>query len=208
MGEAGLGLGTIDQLAPSQCSTNVAGRSLERRVAERPTATQLEVLAHATPFSELNVAPPGLGLGTIDQLVPSQCSTNVVAGVLTLACELPTAKQLVVLGHATPFRRLIAAPAGLGLGTIDQLVPFHRSTNVVVAPLASELPTAKQLVGLVHATSESVDPVVAATGAGTGTTTQLAPFQRWPIKCLGEVDLPTATQLVLLAHATAARLPF
>jgi hypothetical protein len=68
-----------------------------------------------------------LGLVTIDQLVPFQCSTNVEELLL-----VPTAKQLVVLGHDTPLRTAEL----LGLVTIDQLVPFQCSTNVFVPELA------------------------------------------------------------------------
>jgi hypothetical protein len=86
------------------------------------------VLGHDTPLRLLLVAPFGLGLVTIDQLVPFQCSTNVL--VVEPVVELPTAKQLVVLRHATPLK-LAAESLGLGLATIDQLVPFQCSTNVL-----------------------------------------------------------------------------
>src|SRR5437016_2271349 len=74
--------------------------------------------------------------------------------------ETPTAKQLVVLGHDTLF-----SPPTLGLGTIAQLVPFHRSIR---AP-----PTAKQLVVLVHDTLDS--PPTAPGGLGLGTITNGGP---------------------------------
>ena len=39
----------------------------------------------------------------IDQVVPSQCSTN---GLLSVLAKVPAAKQLVTLGHDTPLRLL------------------------------------------------------------------------------------------------------
>jgi hypothetical protein len=90
------------------------------------------MLGHDTLFRLLPyafVAPATLGLDMMDQLVPFQRSTNVV--VVAPSNEWPTAKQLVVLGHDTPFRTLSAAPLGLGLVTMDQLVPFQRSANVL-----------------------------------------------------------------------------
>ena len=42
---------------------------------------------------------------------------SVTAGEVGVACELPTAKQLVVLAHVTPTSEL-AAPGRFGLGTI------------------------------------------------------------------------------------------
>jgi hypothetical protein len=80
----------------------------------------------------------------------------------------------------------------LGLGTITQLVPFHRSTSVTYVPegLSKELPTAKQLLILVHDTLDS--PRV----LGLGTIAQLVPFHR------STSAPPTAKQLVVLVHDT------
>jgi hypothetical protein len=41
----------------------------------------------------------------------------------------------VVLGHDTPFKMVQVAPLGFGLVIIDQVVPFHCSTNVLGAEL-------------------------------------------------------------------------
>jgi hypothetical protein len=49
---------------------------------------------------------------------------------------LPTALQFVSLGHDTPLSRADVAPVGLGLVTIDQVVPFQCSTNVFCVELA------------------------------------------------------------------------
>jgi hypothetical protein len=88
----------------------------------------------------------------------------------------------------------------LGLGTIAQLVPFHRSTSVPDA----EDPTAMQWVVLVHDTlfkAMYVSPV----GLGLGTTAQLVPFHR--STSVPDTDTPTAKQLVVLVHETLLRAP-
>jgi hypothetical protein len=132
------------------------------------------VLGHDTPHRTAYVVAAGLGLETIDQLVPFHCSTNVL--VAEPSKESPTAKQLVVLGHDTPLSKEAVAPVGLGLVRTDQLVPFHCSTSVVVAPKwAEDEPTAKQLVALGHDTPFSSD-WIALVGFGVVTTDQLVPF--------------------------------
>jgi hypothetical protein len=98
----------------------------------------------------------------------------------------------VLLVHDTPYSSDPPVPVGLGLGTIAQLVPFHRSTSVPDA----EDPTAKQLVALVHDTSYS-----APGGLGLGTIAQLMPFQR--SISVPDPEYPTAKQLVLLVHDTS-----
>jgi len=45
---------------------------------------------------------------------------------------LPTAKQLVVVGHDTAERLSYVKPVGLGLFMTPQLFPFQCSTNVFV----------------------------------------------------------------------------
>ena len=123
----------------------------------------------------------------------------------------PTAKQLVVLGHETPNRLVSVAPFGVGLGTIFQLVPSHRSINVLastdVDARTETSPTAKQLVGLEQATASSSGSLSTAsdTGLGLGTIDQPEPSHRWiNVPC---APPPTAKQLVGVAHATPARSP-
>src|SRR5439155_7564474 len=128
---------------------------------------------HDTPLSTAPVAPVGFGLVTIDQLVPSQCSTNVFS-TNEESVYSPTASQLDVLGHDTPLRTGDVAPLGLGLVTIDQLVPFQRSTNVLFAELVEYSPTASQLVVLGHDTPVRTGPV-APVAVGRATTEQLDP---------------------------------
>jgi hypothetical protein len=159
-------------------------------------------LGHDTDISVGVELPAGLGLGTIDQFVPFQRSTSV-RGVMPLFAN-PTAKQLVVLVHATPKRSLFAAPAGFGLATIDHAEPFQCSMSVLAGPRPAT-PTAKQLVALGHATENRPgdgDPL----GLGLATIDHAVPFQRSmsvlvsPFDC----DAPTARQLVALAHAMSS----
>jgi hypothetical protein len=103
-----------------------------------------------------------------DQLVPFQCSTNVFGPEPVV----PTAKQLVVLGHATPER----TPKLVGFVTTDHAVPFQCSTNVLFAEFTKEVPTAKQLVVLGHATPLSTAKFVLV-GLGLTMTLQAVPFQ-------------------------------
>src|SRR6476660_336405 len=95
-----------------------------------PTAWQLVVVGHDTPFKTAEAAPLGLGTATIDHVVPFQRSIR--RRVIPLFSLLPTAKQVVVLGHDTRLSTDTVAPVGLRLGTTDQVEPFHRSTNVCV----------------------------------------------------------------------------
>jgi hypothetical protein len=194
----GLGLATIAQVVPFHCSTNVEPSPLEP--ALKPTAKQLVVSTHDTPNSADSVALLGLGLATIAQVVPFQRSTNVFSTEFDLS---PTAKQLVVSTHDTPPSPALVEPSvGLGLPTIDQLVPFQRSTNVCIAEVVEKKPTAKQLDVLGHDTPSRAEPV-APPGFGLATIDQLVPSQRstnvfWP----GPLAAPTAKQLVVLAHDT------
>jgi len=76
----GLGLLTIDQAEPFQCSTRVlAPSALPGGVSlpPAPTAVQYAALVQATPASPSVGGPGGLGLLTIAQLEPFQCSVKV-----------------------------------------------------------------------------------------------------------------------------------
>jgi len=125
----GLGAGSAvaDQLVPSQCSLSaVTSPTL-------PTAKQFVGLEHPTPRNRLSGEMTGVGLTA--QLVPSHCSMRGDQGVLEVGLRTPpTAKQLVVLEHATSDREAEM----FGLATIDQLLPFHASINVLVVPFTGE----------------------------------------------------------------------
>ena len=92
------------------------------------------LVGHATSLRIVSEkVPPGLGLEINVQLVPFQCSTN--GSVTVPPSTLPTARQLVVLAHETRLTSTANAPEGVGLETIDQLVPFHRSISVFCVEL-------------------------------------------------------------------------
>ncbi|MGA3146258.1 MAG: hypothetical protein ABSF33_02145 [Acidimicrobiales bacterium] len=131
---SGLGLEATDHAPPFQVSISdfdVVWSSAE----ELPTATQLVELTHETasrtspPGSLLTAVVPGLGLGTTDQMLPSQASIRVRPGTRGLTEEPPTAIQLVELTQETPSRESVKLPA-LGLGTTDQVVPLLASIRV------------------------------------------------------------------------------
>ena len=88
------------------------------------------------PCRKFPVACGTLGLGMIVHPSPFQRSINVSAGDVGVACEFPTAKQLVMLVHDRPTSVFAIAPARFGLATIRQLVPFHHSVSVRTAPCA------------------------------------------------------------------------
>ena len=80
-----------------------------------------------------------------------------------------------------PSSALPDEPAGLGSATIDQFVPFHRSTIVFRPELSWNHPRAKQAAGVAQAMLESwpyavVD--VRTSRFGTGTIDQVAPSNR------------------------------
>ena len=94
-------------------------------VGPLPAATQLVEDVQATPFRPPLVGTE-VGLPTIDHFAPFHRS------IKTAVPELPTAKQLVDVGHDTSASELSVAPATFGLATIDHFAPFQRSINVVV----------------------------------------------------------------------------
>ena len=94
-----------------------------------PTAKHFAGIGHATPL-RTDRAPRTLGLAMTRHLLPSQRSTSVFGR--ELVAWLPTAKQLVVLEHDTPFSELMNRSFGLGVDTICHRTPFHRSISVVV----------------------------------------------------------------------------
>jgi len=135
-----------------------------------PTAKQFAASEQDTPFSVTVVAPAGVGLATIDHVVPFHCSINVfdMSVVAETSAVSPTATQLVGLEHDTPSRSRNDCVRALGLATIDQPVPFQRSIN---DPFASD-PTAKQSDGLEHDTADSW-PFAGPGGLTLGTTDHL-----------------------------------
>src|SRR5271154_3222225 len=125
------------------------------------------MVAHDTPLRLLSLVPEGSGTPVSDHPAPFHVSTRRCTTVLRK--KVPTATQCDALGHETPVRLAPVAPAGFGLATIPQSVPFHRSTSV-----PRPRPTAKQFEELEHVTLESWLSDAPA-GFGFATTDQLAP---------------------------------
>src|SRR5215472_16549230 len=122
----GLGVATCAQRVPSQCST----RSLATRLMVAPPTAHAPVADTAlTADRPLPCAPPGLGLGTCDQRLPSQRSTRSLATRLMVAP--PTAHPPVADTALTADRPLPCAPPGLGLGTCDQRLPSQCTASVL-----------------------------------------------------------------------------
>src|SRR5437016_2231785 len=105
---------------------------------------------------------------------PSQWVTSVRVPLNKVEDE-PAVKQLVAPEHDTPHRSLDAGPGAPGLATIDQVAPFHCSTNVWVIPAFGSMksPTAEQLLTLTQETLRSS----LSRGSGLATIDQPLPFQ-------------------------------
>jgi hypothetical protein len=107
-------------------------RSARAPAFEAPTAVQAEAEEQETPN---NIPPPaeGLGVAWMDHRVPFHRSARVMS-VPEWVNALPTATQAEADVQSTALSVLLAAPAGLGVGSALQLVPFHRSARVTVLP--------------------------------------------------------------------------
>jgi len=165
---------TIDHVAPSHCSmTGAAGVSSRggayADLLIAPTAVQLVALVHETPVMS-NVAFVGVGLGVIDQLVPSHRSISVAAPAVPLVPRTPTAVQSVALRHETAVKVYAVPDAGLGLAIAVQRAPSQRSMRA--EPWGSA-PTAKQLV----AEAQEIPPMKLWPEPGRATIDHFAPFQ-------------------------------
>jgi hypothetical protein len=97
----------------------------------KPTAVQIPepAPAHDTPLRPLESDELELGLGTTDQVVPLNVSTSV--WVTDPLLKSPAAVHELVDTHETLERLSIPIGLSFGLGTKDQVVPFHISISVV-----------------------------------------------------------------------------
>jgi hypothetical protein len=126
-----LGLVTIDQVSPFQCSIRVVPRtSFAEPVV--PTAKQSLELRQVIALNAEPVEFVGLGAGRTDQAEPFQRSASVLLTQPPVAKlpDSPTEKQLVVVGHERPLRPV----EFFGLGTMDHLLPFQCSVNDATGP--------------------------------------------------------------------------
>jgi len=96
--------------------------------------------------------------------------------------------------HDTLFRKANWAPAGVGVGWMFQVVPFHPSARVP----ALETPAAVQADADVHATLVRKPPPCA--GLGVGWMFQLFPFH--PSARVPVLEPPTAVQADADVHDT------
>jgi hypothetical protein len=104
---AGFGLLVIDHALPFQCSISDL---VPPPLRYDPAAKQLVVEVHETADHSA-IWPAGFGLATTDHAVPFQRS---ISDLFVLAYEVPIAKHVVALGHATPNRSLDEVGFGLG----------------------------------------------------------------------------------------------
>jgi hypothetical protein len=88
--------------------------------------------------------------------------------------KYPTAVHAVFDAHESPSS--VLKPAGLGVRSIDQRRPFHRSANVARSrSLLVSYPTAVHAVFDVHASPSSV---LTLAGLGVRSVDQRCPFHR------------------------------
>jgi hypothetical protein len=125
-----------------------------------PTAVHAVGDVQETAFkTDLGLAE--VGVGWMLQLLPFQRSVTVpaVGGEWPTVSKPPTAKQALGDVHDTPFRPLLVARAGLGVGVMRQAVPSQSSASVPpvgVPPVDS--PTAMQDEEDLHETPRSCAP--------------------------------------------------
>lgn len=86
----------------------------------------------ATASSWLPLLPVGFGVAATDQESPSNVSASVCEGEVDglPPKKEPTAVQSDPETQATLLRVLTGLPVGLGLSTIDHVVPSHDSIKV------------------------------------------------------------------------------
>ncbi len=113
------------QLFPSQCSINVRVWNVNG-FRDLPTAQTSFAPAADTALRKLS--PDGLGLATMLQLDPSQCSTSVENPVAAWP-QYPTAQTLFGLSATTPYNSLLASGT-FGLGITLQVVPSQCTIRV------------------------------------------------------------------------------
>src|SRR5580700_8610651 len=114
------------QSEPFQVSINVSERYEGR--SQLPTAVQSLVAVHEIPSRE-DRKPSTFGDGTIDHVLPFQCSIRVAAVESLSFPALPTASQELSATHVTAESPVTGLAAGSGRAVIVQVEPFQRSTN-------------------------------------------------------------------------------
>ena len=127
-----------------------------------------------TPYSASSVAESvGLGMDWVFQVDPFQRSASGTRKN-ELFSYSPTAVQAVADEQDTPHRSALGDPAGVGVGWIAQVLPFHRSARVSVVLPVSVNPPAVHAVADGHDTPFKPENVV-PWGLGVGWMDQEAP---------------------------------
>jgi hypothetical protein len=197
----GLGVGWMVQFVPFHRSASVP-TGLPALSVRAPTAVQNQGEVQDTPAKKLPAAPEGVGTGWSCHRVPShRCATSPV-GMPELSRVVPTAMQNVLAVQETPNRPVPGAPAGLGVGWMRQLVPFHNSARVPVGlpKLSVRAPTAVQATADMHDTAAREPPTA---GLGVGWMRQVTPSHRSASGPLA--DVPVAVQAEGPVQDTLAR---
>jgi hypothetical protein len=166
---AGFGAGTMRQWVPFQRSMRAAPE------LEFPAAKHSEEVGHETPPK---LPPPGgSGAAWSDHLVPFQRSASVKKLPPLWRTYPPTAvhaRDELQKTAENPFMNW--APAGLGVRSMRQRLPFQRSASVTGFPARLvAAPTAWQLAGVGQATPNNPPGWPAG---GVGMMLHRAPFQR------------------------------
>src|SRR5262249_8259171 len=155
----GLGVCWMLQFVPFHRSARVP-TGLPALSVRAPTAVQNEGGVQDTPAKKPPRAPEGGGTGWVWQRVASHRSATSPVGKPELAKDVPTAMQDTRGAHETPNRAVPGARAGLGVGWMLQVVPFHRSARVPVGlpKLSVRAPTAVQATADVQDTAARKPP--------------------------------------------------
>src|SRR5215831_14018629 len=176
-----------------------------------PTAVHADGEVHDTEVR--NHPPPGgFGVGWMRHLLPSHRSASVPDGISRNGLAWPpTARQDDRDGHETPIR--LPPSAGLGVGWMVQVWPFHRCARVSGVPrVLLVFPTAVQAERDTH---DAAFRLLAAAPGGLGVrwTRHVLPFHRsasvagdWLSPPFGAED-PTARQPVAEVQATPISRP-
>src|SRR5712691_6409537 len=123
----------------------------------------------------ISLTGPGLGLGIMLHVEPSQYSISVCVLPLLLV-KLPTA-QMLFADEAATLKRVAAPAPGLGLDTTAHIDPFQcsMSGSVLPLPLGMYWPTAQTLLAEMAVTP--VSPFSLELGLGLEAIVHFVPFQ-------------------------------
>src|SRR5690349_8864578 len=197
----GLGVGWMRQALPFHRSARVPW-------SDPPVARQAEGPVQDTPARDANWTPGGLGVGWMRQVAPFHRSARVCT-IPAAECCSPMAVQAEGEVQDTPFRKLWTAFAGLGVGRMVHLFPFHRSAKDRTGPDWDEVveyaPAAMQAEGDVQDTA-SRKLCTAPAGLGVDWMVQVVPFHR-SARTRPLAVPPTAVQAEREVHDTLFRAP-